>query len=155
LSYADGIENTTQQAVRQTLDLATTDPTQVDEAYLTKLFTDLQQHRMGVLTHVIDIQKAALEKINQELNTSTFILHVETSGLATDQAEQREHLPAPIAHATRSNKRPPNRMVYSLRTRVRTEYTVLLVFLLVFYFKFSAGISILNILQVNERAAGA
>jgi hypothetical protein len=32
--------------------------------------------------------------------------------------------------------------------------TVLLVFLLVFYFKLSAGISILNILQVNERAAG-
>jgi hypothetical protein len=58
-------------------------------------------------------------------------------------------LPAPTAHATRSNKRPPNRMVYSLRTRVRREYTVLLVFLLVFYFKFSVEISILNILQVN------
>ena len=74
LSYADDIENTTQQAVRQTLELVTTDPTQVDGAYLTKLFSDLQQHRMGVLTHVTDIQKGALEKINQELSNGMFIL---------------------------------------------------------------------------------
>ena len=40
-------------------------------------------------------------------------------------------------------------MVSSLKTRVLRELTVVLVFLLVFYFKFSAGISILNILQVN------
>ena len=37
LAYADDIENTTQQAVRQTLELVTTDPTQVDEAFLAKL----------------------------------------------------------------------------------------------------------------------
>ena len=92
LSYADDIENTTQQAVRQTLELVTTDPSQVDEAYVTKLFSDLQQHRMGVFTHVTDIQKTALEKINQELNTGTFILQDETSSLATDQAEQREYI---------------------------------------------------------------
>ena len=58
-------------------------------------------------------------------------------------------VPAPIAHATRSEKRLPNRMVNSRRTRVRREFTVVLVFLLVFYFKFSVGISVLNILQVN------
>jgi hypothetical protein len=92
LAYAEDIEKITQQTVRQALDLVTTDPTQLDEAYLTKMFTDLDHYRMGVLTHVTDIQKAALEKINQELNTSTFILHDETSGLATDQAEQRAHI---------------------------------------------------------------
>jgi hypothetical protein len=44
-------------------------------------------------------------------------------------------LPAPIAHATRSDKRPPNRMVMSsLKTRVLRELTVVLVFLLVFLF---------------------
>jgi hypothetical protein len=90
LSYADDIEKTTQQAVRHTLELVTTYPTQVDEAFLTKLFTKLQQHRMGVLTHVTEIQKDALEKINQELNTSTFILQDETNRLATDQTEQLE-----------------------------------------------------------------
>jgi hypothetical protein len=37
LSYADDIEKTTQQAVRQTLELVTTYPTQVDEAFLAKL----------------------------------------------------------------------------------------------------------------------
>jgi hypothetical protein len=47
---------------------------------------------MGVLTHVTDIQKGALEKINQELITGTFILQDETNGLAADQAEQREHI---------------------------------------------------------------
>jgi hypothetical protein len=72
LSYADDIEKTTQQAVRHTLELVTTDPSQVYEAFLTKLFTELQQHRMGVLTHVTEIQKDALEKINQKLNTITF-----------------------------------------------------------------------------------
>ena len=36
-----------------------------------------------------------------------------------------------------------------VNSRVRGEFTVVLVFLLVFYFKFSDGISILNILQVN------
>ena len=45
---------------------------------------------MGVLTHVSEIQKDALEKINQELHTSTFILQDETNRLATDQAEQLE-----------------------------------------------------------------
>ena len=64
LAYADDIEKITQQTVRQALDLVTTDPTQLDEAYLTKMFTDLQHYMMGVLTHVTDIQKAALEKIN-------------------------------------------------------------------------------------------
>jgi hypothetical protein len=39
-------------------------------------------------------------------------------------------LPAPIAPAARSNKRPPNRMVYSAKTRVLAEYTVLLIFLI-------------------------
>ena len=47
---------------------------------------------MGVLTHVTDIQQTALEKINQDFNTIAFILQDETSGLATDQAEQREHI---------------------------------------------------------------
>ena len=51
LSYADDIEKTTQEAVRQILDLITTDPSQVDEEYLTKVFANLLQHRMGVLTH--------------------------------------------------------------------------------------------------------
>ena len=51
LSYADDIEKTTQEVVRQTLDLITTDPPQVDEAYLTKIFTNLLRHRMGVLAH--------------------------------------------------------------------------------------------------------
>jgi hypothetical protein len=86
VSYADDIEKTTQQAVRHTLELVTTDPTKVDEAFLSKLFSDLQQPRMGVLTHVTDIQKDALEKINQELNTSTFVLQDETNRLATDHA---------------------------------------------------------------------
>ena len=36
------------------------------------------------------------------------------------------YLPAPIAHATQSDKRPPNRMVYSAKTQVLAEYTVLL-----------------------------
>ena len=45
-------------------------------------------------------------------------------------------------------------MVSSLKTRVLRELTVVLVFLLVFYFKISAGNPILNILQLNERAAG-
>ena len=57
--------------------------------------------------------------------------------------ERSELLPAPIAPAARSNKRPPNRMVRSAKTRVLADLTVLLVFLLVFYFKFSVGISIL------------
>jgi hypothetical protein len=48
------------------------------------------------------------------------------------------YLPAPIAHATRSDKRPSNRMVNSRRTRVRREFTIVLVFLLVFYFKCAA-----------------
>ena len=47
---------------------------------------------MGVLTHVTDIQKTALEKINQDLNTNTFILQDETSSLAIDQAERRAHI---------------------------------------------------------------
>jgi hypothetical protein len=62
----------------------------VDEEYLTKLFANLLQHMMGVLTHVTDIQKAALETINQELNNGTFIMQDEANRLATDQAEQRE-----------------------------------------------------------------
>jgi hypothetical protein len=97
LSYADDIEKMTQQAVRQTLDLITQDPSQVNEAYLTKLFTELLQHRMGVLTHVTDIQKVAIEKINEELNNGTVIIYLyiylfKTKRLATDQAEQREYI---------------------------------------------------------------
>jgi hypothetical protein len=94
LSYADDIEKTTQEAVRQILDLITTDPSQVDEEYLTKVFANLLQHRMGVLTHVTDIQKVALGKINQELNTGTFIMQDEANRLTTDQAwrEQREYI---------------------------------------------------------------
>jgi hypothetical protein len=42
----------------------------------------------------------------------------------------RKSLAAPIVHATRSNKRPPNRMVNSLETRVFREFTVVLVFLI-------------------------
>ena len=56
------------------------------------MFTDLQHYMMGVLIHVTNIQKAALEKIDQDLNTNTFILQDETSGLATDQAEQTAHI---------------------------------------------------------------
>ena len=44
------------------------------------------------MINVSYIQKAALEKINHELNTGTYFLQDETSGLATDQAEQREHI---------------------------------------------------------------
>jgi hypothetical protein len=47
---------------------------------------------MGALTHVADIQKIALEKINHDLNNITFIMQSEASGLATDQAEQNEHI---------------------------------------------------------------
>jgi hypothetical protein len=86
------VKHTTQEAVRQTLDLITTDPSQVDEEYLTKLFANLLQHRMGVLAHVTDIQKVALETINQELNNGTFIMQDEANRLATDQAEQREYI---------------------------------------------------------------
>ena len=94
LSYADDIEKTTQQAIRHLLERVTTDPTQVDEAFLTNLSTELLQHRMGVLAHVSDIQKTALEKINQELNTGTFIMQDEANRLTTDQAwrEQREYI---------------------------------------------------------------
>ena len=42
---------------------------------------------------------------------------------------------APIAHAARSNKRPPNRMVKSWKNRVFQDFTVLLIFLI------EAGIS--------------
>jgi hypothetical protein len=45
-------------------------------------------------------------------------------------------------------------MVSSLKTRVLRELTVVLVFPLVFYFKISTGNPMLNILQLNERAAG-
>jgi hypothetical protein len=94
LSYADDIEKTTQQAIRHILERVTTDPTQVDEAFLTNLSTELLQHRMGVLAHVSDIQKTALEKINQELNTGTFIMQDEANRLTTDQAwlEQSDYI---------------------------------------------------------------
>ena len=52
----------------------------------------MQQYKMGVLTHVTDIQKTALEKINQDLTNITFIIQSEASSLATDQAEQKEHI---------------------------------------------------------------
>jgi hypothetical protein len=64
LAYAYNIDNITKQAIRQVLELVTTDPTKLDDAYLTTMFTEMHQYRMGVLAHVVDIQKIALEKIN-------------------------------------------------------------------------------------------
>jgi hypothetical protein len=46
-----------------------------------------------------------------------------------------DHLPAPIAPASRSNKRPPNRMARSAKTWVLAERSILLIFLI------EAGIS--------------
>jgi hypothetical protein len=63
-------------------------------------------------------------------------------------------MPAPIAHATRSDKRPPICMVSSAETWVFAELTVVLVFPLVFYFKFFVGISIINIFRGMRAAAG-
>jgi hypothetical protein len=48
---------------------------------------------------------------------------------------RRSKLPAPIAHATRSDKRPPNRMVTSGKTRDFPEVTDVLIF------RIEAGIS--------------
>jgi hypothetical protein len=63
-------------------------------------------------------------------------------------------LPAPIAHAAiRGDEHPPNRMERSLETPVSGKRSILLVLLLfiLFYFKFSVGISILNISQHDVR----